>query len=239
MLSVLSQPPILKEEQTEPAQKKLSRQETWLLRAAGLVGAVLGSQLALLAELYEHRLGGFISGSFDALKRSYEAYCREEEAHQRKPDKELLRPFTCNSWFASSCREPSLSEKHELKNKLSELFRAASKERPHETAARIGQANVWYERLQMSEQLKNSGYTKPIHVLLGGDLPLLQETVRNFQPGFLNWTSTLVYSAAGGAFAAGAAYTALSLGHWLHSVLLLQSPKQEKEPSPAPEIVTK
>lgn len=227
-LSVLSQPPILKQKQPdEPTQQKLSRQETWLLRVAGLVGMVLGSQLVLLAERYEHRLGGFTSGSFDALKRSYAAYCKEEEAHYRQPVKGLLDPFICNSWLLSSCEKAPLSKAQEVKNKLTELFHTAGRDRPFEAAARAEQANVWYKRMQMGELLKNSEYAKPIYVLLGGDLNLLRETVRNYEPGFFIWTSTIIYSVAGGAFAVGAAYMALCMGRWLHSALLLQPPKQQ------------
>lgn len=234
-LALLSQPPILKKEQEQPTEQKLTRQETWLLRAVGLVGAIVGSQLVLLAELYGNWLGGFILGSFDALKRDYTAYCKEEEALGREPENGLLNPFVpCKDWvpqwLLSTCKKIPLSEVQEVKDQLSELFSKAGKERSKiVAAARVEQAYVWYERIRMRERLKESGYTKPIYVLLGGDVPLFKQTVQNFQPGFLNWTGTLIYSVAGGVFAVGAAYMATHTARWLHEALLVQPKKKPNQ----------
>jgi hypothetical protein len=235
MLALLSQPPILKKEEEPPAEQKEKCQETWLLRAAALVGAVVGSQLALLAELYEHRLGGFISSSFDTLKRSYQAYCEEEKERGGRPEKELLDSFApCRSWipqmFIKTCKEKGLPDVEKTRNQLSELFCAAGKG-PGITE-RVKHAHVWYERIHMREQLKESGYAKPIYVLVGGDVPLLKETVYNFQPGFLNWTSTLIYSVAGGVFAVGAVYMAIHTARWLHGALLVQPSKTSVRVNP-------
>lgn len=233
MLTLLSQPPILKKEQEQPPKQEISRQETWLLRAVALVGAAVGSQLALLAEIYEQRLGSSISTSFGTLKESYEDYCEEEEKRGGKPEKELLDSFApCKSWIPhmlyKTCEEKTPSDVEKIKNQLIKLFHAAGEGLG--TPAGVKQAQFWYKRIHMREQLKESGYTKPMYVLLGGDVPLLKETVYNFQPGVLNWTSALIYSVAGGIFALGTVYMAIHTARWLHNALLVQ-------PKPASEAV--
>lgn len=226
MLSILKQRPVLQEQQAPSVWQK--RAKNTLVAGSALLGALAGSQLNLLAELYQVRLSGYIMGSFEAVKIDYDTYLKTSSA----PIKGLLDNFICpvHHWLSphfwlEPCRKPTILEAESLKNQLKSCFNEAWKDHPIIANCFSEQTDNWYESVRVYEILETSGYAKPLLVLLHGNLSLLQETVREFQPGFLGWKNTAIYSLAGAAFAAGVVYAAIQTASWLHSALLVRAPK--------------